>query len=134
MTIKYWLLAPLMAAACTALAAPQVPDLDKLPFDAVQQKKNATVSIIDAAVGDIGNAGDLNGLQGATLDFQGKRLPLYVLFAASVDAAQYEHLVTRQGRITGAVQCGLVRVGSSPQFPQIKTAVLAQDCVIRKLQ
>lgn len=135
---KTWITLPLLAASLAApliaVAAPQVPDLDKLPFNTLQQKKNVTVNVLNAAVGDIGNSGGLNGLQGATADFQGKRLPLYVLFAASVNESEYEHLVTRQGRIEGSVQCGLVRVGSSPQFPQIKTGVLAQDCVVKKLQ
>ena len=92
MNHTYWIAVPLLAAAFAASAAPQVADLDKLPFNTVQQKKNVTVNILNAAVGDIGNSGGLNGLQGATTDFQGKRLPLYVLFAPSVDEAQYEHL------------------------------------------
>jgi len=134
MTLKPLLCLPLIAACAAVMAAPQVPDLDKLPFKAVQQKKNVTVNVLDAAVGDIGNSGALNGLQGATADFQGQRLPLYVLFAQSVNEAEYEHLVNRQGRIAGSVKCGLVRVGSSPQFPSIKTGVLAQDCTVTKLQ
>lgn len=134
MTITPWIAMPLLAVSLAASAAPQVPDLDKFPFNAQQQKKNTTVSIVDAAVGDIGGAGGLNGLQGATTDFQGKRLPLYVLFAPSVAEEEYERLVDRQGRIAGSVQCGLVRVGSSPHFPLIKLGVLAQDCVIKKLQ
>jgi hypothetical protein len=138
MTNQRWITLPLLAAtlaaSCAAIAAPQVPDLDKLPFNAVQQKKNATVSIVEAAVGDIGGAGDMNGLKGVTTDFQGQRLPLFVLFAPSVAEKEYEHLVDRQGRIAGSVKCGLVRVGSSPHFPQIKTGVLAQDCVVNKLQ
>jgi hypothetical protein len=134
MRLKVLLCLSLVAACASATAAPQVPDLDKLPFNAVQQKKNVTVNVLDAAVGDIGNSGGLNGLQGATADFQGKRLPLYVLFASSVDEAEYEQLATRQGRIAGSVKCGLVRIGSSPHFPLIKMGVLAQDCVVNKLQ
>jgi hypothetical protein len=134
MRINHWLFIPLLAASLGTMAAPQVPDLDKLPFNAVQQKKNATVTVLNAAVGDIGGAGDVNGLHGATTDFQGKRLPLYVLFAPSVAPEEYERFLTRQGRIEGSVQCGLVRVGSSPQFPQVKMGVLAQDCVIKTLQ
>ncbi|QBE61602.1 hypothetical protein [Pseudoduganella lutea] len=134
MNHRYWIAAPLLAAAFTASAAPQVTDLDKLQFNTVQQKKNVTVNILNAAIGDIGNTGGLNGLQGATTDFQDKRLPLYVLFAPSVDEAQYEHLAEKQGRIEGSLQCALVRIGSSPQFPLIKMGVLAQDCTVKKLQ
>jgi hypothetical protein len=68
------------------------------------------------------------------MDFQGRRLPLWAIFTAPLPIDKAEPLARRQGRIKGTLHCARVRVGTSPHFPQIKMGVLAQDCVIGKLQ
>jgi hypothetical protein len=117
-----------------AVSAAKQAAVDNLPFNSVQEKRNTTVKVIDAAVADIGDVGRENGLHGATADFQGRRLPLWVLFAPSVQEEQFSGLADHQGRIAGTVQCDLVRVGSSPHFPQNTLGVLAQNCVIKNLR
>ena len=124
-------LALLAAGTC----APAAETANDLPFNAVQEKKNVEVKLAGAALAELGESGGrINGLHGMTADFQGRQLPLYALFAPSVQEAQWMPFMERQGRIEGRIHCARVRVGNSPQIPQIKLGVLAQDCVIRKLQ
>lgn len=124
-----------LALLAGSVAAHAADDVNNMPFNAVLEKKDVAVKVTAAALSEIGDSGgDINGVNGITSDFQGQSLPLFALFAPSVKEGEWEPLLLRQGRIEGTLQCARVRVGTAPQIPQIKKGVLAQDCIIKKLQ
>lgn len=107
-----------------------VPDFE---VHAKVDKKDASVNFDQGAAAALITDEHLNGIIGVTSDFPGGPVPAYIVFDESVPEAQLMKLANFQGRLKGSVQCKRIRLGDSPQFPQIKLAVLGEHCVFKSI-
>lgn len=96
-------------------------------------KRDASFHFDKGAAASIINKEFLDGVIGVTDDFSGKQVPAYIVFSPSVTEEQLMDLANFQGRLKGAVHCARIRMGSSPLFPNLKVAVLAESCTIESL-
>lgn len=122
------------AVAPCLLALPlhgQAAELLKARVNVQQEKHDAVVHFSKAAIGQfaVPSTSDANAFIGVTNDFGGT-LPIYVLFKQGMPIEQVKRYAERQGRNHGEARCELVQKGSSPDMPQVKLAVLAQNCTI----
>ncbi len=101
--------------------------------NATEEKKNAIVNVDNGMVAALGQATTLNGIVGTTKDFKGQEIPAYVVFDRSVPEAKLMALASFQGHLAGSMNCQLIRLGSSPDIPAVKVAVLAQNCTVKTL-
>jgi len=101
--------------------------------NAIEERKNAVVNIDNGMVAALGNPQTLNGIIGTTKDFKGQEFPAYIVFNQSVPESRLMGLAEFQGKLAGAVSCQLIRLGSSPDLPAVKVAVLAQNCTVKTL-
>lgn len=130
-TSRRILLASLMATlALPVLATRAVPDFR---VNAVEERKNATLNFTQGGGATLGKSKELNGLMATTSDFKNTPTDAFIVFADSVPQEKIEELMDKHGRLSGSVQCKRIRLGSSPEMPGIKIAVLAQDCTINKI-
>lgn len=122
-----------LAIAAVALPAMATRALPQFRVNALSEKSNAIISIDQGALSAFGGSRDPNGILATTKDFKGSPLKAYVIFADSVAEDTILELAGFQGKIAGTLQCKRIRMGNSPDLPQVKTAVLAEDCVIKQL-
>lgn len=125
----------LLGLAIASLAVPALATraLPQFRVNALEEKKDAVLKIDAGALAAIGGGRDINGIQADTSDFKGQKLRAYVIFADSVPTDNIDDLSAFQGKIAGTLQCKRIRMGSSPELPGVKTAVLAENCTIKAL-
>lgn len=75
----------------------------------------------------------LDSIADTTDDFPGGPVPAYIVFNETVPEKRLFQLANFQGRLKETAQCKRIRLGSSPLFPELKCAVLAEQCTIRSL-
>lgn len=119
--------------AAVAIPAMATRALPQFRVNALAEKTDAVISIDQGALSAFAGSRDPNGILATTKDFKGAALKAYVIFADSVAEDAIVDLASFQGKIAGTLQCKRIRMGSSPDFPQVKTAVLAENCVIKQL-
>lgn len=120
----------LVGAAANANPPGVVPNAQ---MNVKQEKKDLQVRFERAAVAGVADEEKFDGLVGWTSDFPGGPLQVFIAFDASVPEDKLIPLANFQGRLRGSVQCKRVRIGNSPQFPDAKLGVLAEQCAIKSL-
>lgn len=130
--MSFRVLACLLAISSTAaVASPRaVP-----PFEAhaKMEKKNAVLNFKEGAPAALLSEKGFDSIQATTADFPGGRVPAFLIMDESVSEAKLTELAARDGFLEGSVQCKRIRLGSSPQFPLFKSAVLGEQCTIKAL-
>ena len=122
-----------LAIAAVALPAMATRALPPFRVNALAEKTNAVIAIDQGALSQFAGSGSPNGILATTRDFKGGPLKAYVIFADSVAEDTILDLAGFQGKIAGTLECKRIRMGTSPDLPQVKTAVLAENCVIKQL-
>lgn len=118
-------------ASSTCCAGPRtVPDFE---VHAKVEKKDAMLNFDKGAAAATITKEHLDSIAGVTSDFPGGPVPAYIVFDESVTEEQLMKLANFQGRLKGSVQCKRIRLGDSPLFPHLKSAVLAEQCVIKSI-
>lgn len=108
-------------------------DVPEFEVHAKAEKKNALLNFDKGAVAGTLSKEAFDSVVGVTADFAGGQVPAYIVFDASVSEEKLMGLANFQGRLKGSVQCKRIRLGDSPLFPHLKSAVLAEQCVIKSL-
>lgn len=127
------LLLPLLCLAFAALPSLAASPAATMRINALEDKTNATVDLKQALVAEIGNTGQLNGFTAIT-SYKGANVPVWAIVNdAKMTEDRYEQLAQFQSRIDVKLTCKRMRVGSSPDIPQIKIAMLAEECVVDKI-
>ena len=116
----------------SAHAAPSriVPEFD---VHAKVERKNAQLNFDKGAAAATVTPEAFDSIVGVTDDFSGGRVPAYIVFDDSVPEDKLMALASFQGRLKGSVQCKRIRLGTSPLFPHLKSAVLAEECFIKSI-
>ncbi|MFC3457502.1 MULTISPECIES: hypothetical protein [Massilia] len=122
----------LLAASSSAYAGSSrtVPEFE---VHAKLEKKNALVNFDRGAVAAVIDKDALDSIAGTTSDFPDGPVPAYIVFDESVPEERLFQLANFQGRLKGSARCKRIRLGSSPLFPELKSAVLAEQCTIKSL-
>lgn len=96
-------------------------------------KKDATLHFEKGMIAAMINKESPDGIIGVTSDFPGGPVRSHIVFNASVPEEKLMALANFQGHLAGTVQCQRVRLGSSPLYPDLKVAVLAEGCTIKSI-
>ncbi|MDO9180786.1 MAG: hypothetical protein Q7U04_00190 [Bacteriovorax sp.] len=72
----------------------------------------------------------INGIQGSSSDFNGQELALFLIFVQPISFDRAKVLAELQGQLSGVAKCQLAQKGNSPEFANVKLAILAQNCTI----
>jgi hypothetical protein len=118
------------ASSSYAQTSRTVPDFE---VHAKAEKKNALLNFDKGAAAATVTKEQLDSIAGTTSDFPGGPVPAYIVFDESVTEEKLMQLANFQGRLKGSVQCKRIRLGDSPLFPHLKSAVLAEQCVIKSI-
>jgi hypothetical protein len=119
-----------LGSSAYAATSRAVPDFE---VHAKAEKKDAVLTFDKGAAAATITQEALDSIVGVTSDFPGGQVPAYIVFDESVTEAQLMKLASFQGRLKGSVQCRRIRLGDSPLFPHLKSAVLAEQCVIKSI-
>lgn len=130
MSIRLMICLLFMAASAHAATSRAVPEFE---VHAKIEKKNAVLNFDKGAAAATVTPESMDSIVGVTEDFPGGRVPAYIVFDQSVPEEKLMALANFQGRLTGTVQCKRIRLGDSPLFPHLKSAVLAEQCVIKSI-
>jgi len=119
-------------AVCIASStfAQDFPATKGLRVDALMEKRDAVMHIDHALLSAFVDDHTFDGLMGRTRDFRGQEMPAFVIFDKSVPETKLMALSNFHGKIQGSVECKRIRVGSSPDRPDIKIAALGEECKV----
>lgn len=123
-----------MLAASSSAYAESSRTVPEFKVNAKVERKNATLNFERGAVAGIVDDEALDGIAGTTGDFPGGQVPAYIVFDQSVSEEKLMGLANYQGRLKGLAQCKRIRLGSSPLFPHLKSAVLAEQCTLKSIK
>lgn len=121
----------LLAGSTVSAASSRV--VPAFEVHATVDKKDALLNFDRGAAAAVFGQEELNGIIGVTSDFPVGTVPSYIVFNTSVSESKLTELVNFQGRLKGTLVCQRVRLGSTPLFPQLKMAVLAEGCAIKSI-
>ena len=107
-------------------------ELVKLRVNVQAEKHNTVVHFTKGAVASLGGGNEPNGISGVTGDF-GAPLPISIILDNNMSEEVYIRLAEFQFRLEGDAKCSVIQKGTSPDFPKVGVSVLAQQCVIGKI-
>jgi hypothetical protein len=119
-----------ISSAASAASSRVVPSFE---MHAKMEKKNAVLDFKEGAVAALLSEKGFDSIQATTADFPGGRVPAFLVMADTVSEEKLRALAVRDGFLEGSVHCKRIRLGSSPQFPLFKSAVLGEQCTIKAL-
>ncbi|WP_332879454.1 hypothetical protein [Massilia sp. S19_KUP03_FR1] len=128
---RHFFICLLIASAPAFAATPRV--FPPFEMNASLDKKNMQFHFTEGAVGGIVNDYELSGIIGMATEFTAQPGGATILFDESVTEERLRDLMNYQGRLEGVVQCKRVRVGTSPEFPQLGVQLMAEGCIIKSI-
>jgi hypothetical protein len=128
-TCKKFLIPLFLAVSVeTTIAAPR-----QFRVHTLMEKTNATLTVFHGAGGALYGGAEVNTIIGETKEFGPDAVTAFVVLGDAASKDQVKSLLLFQGRITSEVFCNRIRMGNSPDAPQIKVAVLAEGCTIKSI-
>lgn len=128
-TCKKFLI-PLLLALSAGTAFAQLP---KFRVNTLKEKTNTTLTVFHGAGGGLDEGPEINTIFAETKEFGPEPMTAFVVLSDAASKQRLESLLRFQGRIKSVVFCHRVRMGNSPDMPQIKLAVLADGCSIKNI-